>query len=59
MSIANLLPGLLVIALTACGESEAEKTTDQEHVWKGQVQTIDKARQVEDVLKERKKAQSE
>ena len=56
MRTVKLLPGLLVIALTACGGDEPDKAAKTNHVWKGHVQAVDKARQVEDVLTNREKA---
>ena len=42
----------LVLLLGACssGEETAGATENGEHVWSGQVKTIDKAKHVEDVL---------
>jgi hypothetical protein len=44
----------LVLLLGACssGEETAGATENVEHVWSGQVKTIDKAKNVEDMLDE-------
>ena len=44
----------LVLLLAGCsgGEETAGGTENEEHVWSGQVKTIDKAKNVEDVLGE-------
>ena len=38
-----------LLALGACSESDPPETSE-EHVWKGQVESIDKAREVETIL---------
>jgi len=42
---------LALLALTACSSEPDDAQTRQEHVWKGQVEAIDKAREVETILK--------
>lgn len=43
--------GLALLALCACSSESGEAETREEHVWKGQVEAIDKAREVETILK--------
>lgn len=42
---------LALLALCACSSESDEAETSKEHVWKGQVEAIDKAREVETILK--------
>ena len=42
---------LALIALAACSSDTDEAETREEHVWKNQVEAIDKAREVETILK--------
>ena len=43
--------GLALLALSACSSEPGETQSRQEHVWKDQVEAIDKAREVETILK--------
>ena len=51
----NLIKSVLVITLLlliSCGESQnrnSEQQTNKDHVWKDQVEMLDKARQLEDM----------
>jgi hypothetical protein len=45
-----------LMALAACRSEPDEGQTSKEHVWKGQTQAIDKAREVEGIL-QRKQSQ--
>ena len=46
----SILFSFALLAVTACSsESDAPETTE-EHVWKGQVEAIDKAREVGTIL---------
>ena len=42
---------LALMALGACSSESSEAETTENHVWKGQVEAIDKAREVETILK--------
>ncbi len=42
---------LALIALVACSSEPDEARTSKEHVWKDQTGAIDKAREVETILK--------
>ncbi len=42
---------LALLALAACSSEPDEAQARKEHVWKGQVEAIDKAREVETILK--------
>jgi len=50
--------GLALLALCACNSEPDEAQSRQEHVWKDQVEAIDKAREVETIL-ERKQVQDQ
>ncbi len=39
-----------LMAVAACSSEPDEAQTSKEHVWKGQTQAIDKAREVEGIL---------
>ena len=43
-----------LMALAACSAEPDEAQTSKEHVWKGQTQTIDKAREVEAILQRKR-----
>lgn len=49
----TLIPAaaLVLMALGACNSEPDEVEASEEHVWKGQVEAIDKAREVETILK--------
>lgn len=50
--LANLmLLGGVLLVLTACNSESDDAKTDEEHVWKEQTEAIDKAREVESILK--------
>ena len=50
--LANLtLLGGVLIMLTACSSESDDAKTSEEHVWKEQTEAIDKAREVESILK--------
>ena len=49
---------LALMALGACSSESSEAESTENHVWKGQVEAIDKAREVETILK-RKNDQQE
>ncbi len=59
LSLATLRPAILrpailsltLIALTSCSSEPDEAQARKEHVWKDQVEAIDKAREVETILK--------
>jgi hypothetical protein len=42
---------LALLALSACSSESDQADTGKEHVWKDQVEAIDKAREVETILK--------
>ena len=42
---------LALMALGACSSESSEAEPTENHVWKGQVEAIDKAREVETILK--------
>lgn len=42
---------LALMALGACSSESSEAETAEDHVWRGQVEAIDKAREVETILK--------
>ena len=46
-----MLLGGLLIMLTACTSESDGAKTGEEHVWKEQTEAIDKAREVESILK--------
>ncbi len=46
-----------LMALTACSSELDEAQTSKEHVWKGQTQAIDKAREVEAILQRKQNQQ--
>lgn len=54
----GLISGLLLIALMACSgdpepqDQQAAQEADTDHVWKEQVKTIDRAKQVEQTIKD-------
>ena len=50
-SMATPVAALLLLALSACSSEPDEVETSEEHVWKGQTEAIDKAREVETILK--------
>jgi hypothetical protein len=43
--------GLALLALGACSSESGDAESSTEHVWKDQVEAIDKAREVETILK--------
>lgn len=45
------ISALVVVALSACSSESDAPEERGEHVWKGQVEAIDKAREVETILK--------
>ena len=51
--------GLALLALGACSSESEETETSEEHVWKGQVEAIDKAREVETILKRKHEQQNQ
>ena len=54
IGISMLSPAILslaLIALTACSSEPDEAQAPKENVWKDQVEAIDKAREVETILK--------
>lgn len=46
-----ILLGVILMALTACSSESDDTETSKEHVWKEQTEAIDKAREVESILK--------
>ena len=48
-----------LMALAACSSESDEAQTGKEHVWKGQTQTIDKAREVEGILQRKHNQQNQ
>jgi hypothetical protein len=51
--------GFALIALGACSPESDEAETAEDHVWKGQVEAIDKAREVETILKRKHQSQEQ
>ena len=51
--------GLALLALAACSSESEEAESSEEHVWKGQVEAIDKAREVETILKRKSDQQNQ
>jgi len=50
LAISTLL-GAVLMTLTACSSESDDAKTSKEHVWKEQTEAIDKAREVESILK--------
>ena len=50
--------GLALLALSACSSESDDVEASEEHVWKGQVEAIDKAREVETILKRKQKEEN-
>ena len=50
LAISTLL-GAVLMTLTACSSESDDAKTGKEHVWKEQTDAIDKAREVESILK--------
>jgi len=48
----TLLCLLLAVFITACSDSDQTQKVEQDHVWKEQTQLIDKAKDVEQMLKD-------
>ncbi len=48
-----------LMALAACSSEPDEAQTSKEHVWKGQTQAIDKAREVEGILQRKQNQQNQ
>ena len=46
-----MLLGGVLIMLSACSSESDDAKTSEEHVWKEQTDAIDKAREVESILK--------
>jgi len=46
-----ILLGVILMAFTACSSEPDDTKTEKEHVWKEQTEAIDKAREVESILK--------
>lgn len=55
--ISGLAPIVLTMAIAACSSDPDDGQTDEEHVWKEQTETIDKAREVETILKRKQQQQ--
>ena len=51
--------GLALLAVTACSSESDEAQSRDEHVWKDQVEAIDKAREVETILKRKHEQQDQ
>ena len=51
--------GLALLALAACSSESDETETSEEHVWEDQVEAIDKAREVETILKRKHDQQNQ
>ena len=51
-----MLISVALLAITACSSEDDAAETSEEHVWKGQVEAIDKAREVETILQRGKQA---
>lgn len=45
--------GLLVVVVAGCSAESGDGQDGEEHVWKEQTEAIDKAREVESVLKQK------
>ena len=48
-----------LMALAACSAESDEAQASKEHVWKGQTQAIDKAREVEGILQRKQNQQNQ
>jgi len=57
--IVILILSLGLMALAACSSESDEAQTSKEHVWKGQTQAIDKAREVEGILQRKQNQQNQ
>ncbi|NIM28322.1 MAG: hypothetical protein GTO67_15085 [Gammaproteobacteria bacterium] len=51
--------GVALLTLGACSSESDDAKSDAEHVWKDQVEAIDKAREVETILKRKHDQQNQ
>lgn len=56
-AIRTLTAGLFVVALAGCSAESGDGQAEKDHVWKEQTEAIDKARDVENVLKQKQQQQ--
>lgn len=56
-----IFPGLCLalVALGACSSESGDDQSDSGHVWQGQVEAIDKAREVETILKRKQEQEQQ
>ena len=51
--------GVVLISLAACSSEPDGAQTNKEHVWKEQTEAIDKAREVETILKRKQEQETQ
>lgn len=56
-AIRAVTAGLFVVAFAGCSVESGDEQAEKDHVWKGQTESIDKAREVETLLEQKQQKQ--